>query len=131
MPPRKKQKPLTAAEEEIMAIVWDQGEVTVTQITGIISQQKPVNRNTVQTFLVRMKDKGWVESRRDGQAFVYRPVRQRAESARGKIANLVERYFAGSPIGMVNALLKNQSLSTEEADELRSLIDDAENKKRK
>ncbi len=66
---------------------------------------------------------------RNGPAVVYRPVRQRAESTRGKVAALLERYFAGSPIELVNALLKNPALSAEEVPELRALIDNAESKK--
>lgn len=109
-----------------MAIVWEHLEITVNEVTRIINESRPTNRNTIQTFLVRMKEKGWVDSRKEGASFAFFPTRPRNESAKGKVASLLDRYFGGSPIEMVNTLLKDQSLTADQAEELRKLIDKAE-----
>lgn len=122
----KKLKPLSSAQEEIMEIIWKRGEVAVSDVVDIISKRRTTSRTTVQTLLVRMKEKGWVKTRQVGQAFVYRATRKRSTTVVQKAKNLLNDYFEGSAKKLLNALLEGDSLSSEEADELRELIDRAE-----
>lgn len=109
-----------------MNIVWEKGEVTVNDVVRIIGKKRPTKRTTIQTLLGRMKEKGWVTTRKVGQAFVYRPTRERSVSIRQKVHAMLSRYFEGSAPQLLNALLEDQTLTPEEANELRRVIDQAE-----
>ena len=58
--------PLTAAQREIMEIVWARGEVTVAGVREALSAKRDVARNTVQTMMVRLEDRGWLTHREAG-----------------------------------------------------------------
>ena len=120
--------PLTAAQLEVMQVIWERGEVTVTDVWQAIREIRGVARATVQTVIQRLEDKGWLTHREIGQAFVF-TARHPRESTEGKlVSDLVESAFGGSASGLVKALLHDRKLSVEEAKRIRALIAAAEGK---
>ena len=63
--------PLTDAQREIMEIVWERGEATVSEVRDALAQRRQLARNTVQTMIVRLEEKGWLKHREQGRTFVY------------------------------------------------------------
>ena len=121
--------PLTEAQREIMEVVWNHDEVTVSQVRDELAQKRDVARNTVQTMIVRLEERGWLKHREEGRTFWYSANRPRAASLGAKVAQMIDRLFAGSPEEMVTALMQYRGLSKDEADRIRSMIDAAETKK--
>src|SRR4051812_9328080 len=74
---RMKIDDLSAAEREVMEIVWVRGEVSAKEARDALSRD--VARNTVRTLLERIEEKGWVQHREVGRTFVYRAARPRKE----------------------------------------------------
>ena len=118
--------PLTEAQREIMEVVWDRDEVTVTQVRDELARKRDVARNTVQTMIVRLEERGWLKHREAGRTFWYCANRPRTASLGAKVAQMVDRLFAGSPEEMVTALMEYRGLSPDEADRIRAMIDSAE-----
>ena len=123
--------PLTDAQREIMEVVWDNDEVTVTQVREELARKRDVARNTVQTMIVRLEERGWLKHREEGRTFWYSANRPRTASLGAKVAQMVDRLFAGSPEEMVTALMEYRGLSPDEADRIKEMIDVAETKPRK
>ena len=123
--------PLTDAQREIMEIVWERGEATVTEVRDQLASRRELARNTVQTMIVRLEDRGWLKHRVDGRTFYYSAERPKSASLGAKVAQLVDRFFAGSPEQMVNALMDYRGLTADEADRIRRMIDAAESKQSK
>ncbi|HAW28368.1 MAG TPA: penicillinase repressor [Planctomycetaceae bacterium] len=118
--------PLTEIQREMMEIVWQREEVTVSEVRDALSAQRPLARNTVQTMLVRLEEKGWLKHREQGRTFVYSANRPRTVSLGAKVSQMVGRLFAGSPEEMVTALLEYRGLSADEAERIRAMIEAAE-----
>ena len=118
--------PLTEIQREMMEIVWQREEVTVSEVRDALSAQRPLARNTVQTMLVRLEEKGWLKHRKQGRTFVYSANRPRTVSLGAKVSQMVDRLFAGSPEEMVTALLEYRGLSADEAERIRAMIEAAE-----
>ena len=127
----KDSSPLTAAQREIMEIVWDRGEVTVADVREGLSAKRDIARNTVQTMMVRLEDRGWLTHREVGRSFVYSAKKARKLSLGAKVSQMVDRLFAGSPDEMVTALIDYRGLTPSEAERIREMIDDVEQAKRK
>jgi predicted transcriptional regulator len=123
--------PLTDAQREIMEIVWEKGEVTVSEVRDALARHRELARNTVQTMIVRLEEKGWLRHREDGRTFIYSANRPRAKSLGAKVAQMVDRLFSGSPEEMVTALIEYRGLSADEADRIRSMIDEAETRQKR
>ncbi len=123
--------PLTDAQREIMEIVWERGEVTVSQVRDALAERRELARNTVQTMIVRLEEKGWLKHRAEGRTFVYSANRPRTVSLGAKVSQMVDRLFAGSPEEMVTALIEYRGLSRAEAERIRDMIDEADTKKKR
>jgi len=117
---------LTELQRELMSIVWDAKEVTVSEVWQELARSRPLARNTVQTLMVRLEEKGWLLHREEGRKFVYRAAKPRRSSLGSKVTQMIDRFFAGSAEEMVTALLEHRGLSEEEAKRIRKLIADSE-----
>jgi predicted transcriptional regulator len=117
---------LSAAQLEIMTLFWDEGELGVAQVWKLLRARRPVARNTVQTTLTRMAEKGWLEVRPAGNAHLFRAARPRKAAARGMVGQLVDTVFGGSTSRLIATLLENRRISSDEAERIRKLIDAAE-----
>ena len=123
---KKETSPLTAAQREIMEIVWEKGEVSVTDVRDLLSRRRDVARNTVQTMIVRLEEKGWLRHREQARTFYYSAARPKRVSLGAKVSQMVDRLFAGSPEEMVTALIEYRGLSKAEAERMREMIEAAE-----
>ena len=79
-------------------------------------------------MIVRLEEKGWLKHREQGRTFIYSANRDRAVSLGAKVSQLVDRLFAGAPEELVTALIEYRGLSSEEANRIRAMIDEAEAK---
>ena len=120
---QKAESKLTPAQLEIMNLFWVHGELGVAQVWGFLSGHRKVARNTVQTTLTRLVDKGWLVARANGNAFCFRAARGRTSTLRGILTQLLDSAFAGSASGLIMALLDTRRLSADEVKHIRKLID--------
>jgi BlaI family penicillinase repressor len=116
---------LTPAQMEVMDLVWDQGEIGVAEAWKALSARRPVARNTVQTTLARLHERGWLRAREDGNAFVYTAVRPRQSVVSRMVERLADTAFGGSLSGLVAAIIESPRLSQAEAQRIRAIVDQA------
>lgn len=128
MPHPSRLPPLSDAQLEIMNVVWDLGEVSVADVRDLLSKQRSISRNTVQTVMTRLSEKGWLKYRKRGRAFLFKASVPRDSTLRVLVNRLVETAFSGSAEGLVLAMLEGRDLSGEEAERIRKLINDAKGK---
>src|SRR5262245_34142284 len=114
---------LTPAQLRIMNLLWEHGELGVAQVWKLLCERQNVARNTVQTTLTRLADKGWLAVRREGNADVFRAARPRNTVVRGLVGQLIDTVFEGSTSGLIATLLENRRISADEAERIRELID--------
>ena len=119
---------LTKAQRDIMEVVWAAGEVTVTEVRDALAKQREVARNTIQTMMVRLDERGWLKHREQGRTFIYSAARPKTVSLGAKVSQMVDRLFAGSPENLVNALIEYRGLSSDESERIREMIEQAEAK---
>ena len=118
--------PLTDAQREIMEVVWRKEEVTVSEVRAELANHRELARNTVQTMMVRLEERGWLKHRQQGRTFYYSANAPKSKSLGAKVVQMVDRFFAGSPEEMVTALIEYRGLSSDEARRIRQMIADAE-----
>ena len=118
--------PLTEAQVEIMNAVRERGEATVSEVWNDLSSRRPWARNTVQTLMVRLEEKGWLKHRAEGNAFVYSAAVERRRALRQAVSRLVDTAFAGSAEGLIMALLDGRGITPEEAARIHRLIEKEE-----
>lgn len=121
--------PLSEAQIEIMDLVWDHGETTVTDLWNALSERRAVARTTVLTVMDRLVKKGWLKRRTVEREHVYSAARTREVTLGGLVRRLVDTAFAGSAENLVVALLDGRGVTEEEAKRIRKLIDQSRRKR--
>jgi BlaI family penicillinase repressor len=106
-----------------MDCVWDLGEATVREVKERLDEGSPRAYNTVLTVMRILRDKGFLESRREGRSDVYRPTVPRRVAARRPLRELLDRFFAGSATALVNQLLDSADLDPDEIRAIRRTVD--------
>lgn len=77
-------------EMAIMIILWQRSPLTVRQVHGRLSRQRPLAYTTIMTVMGRLARKGVLQREKQGRAFIYRPTRSR-EQLRADLAGVVSR----------------------------------------
>ena len=116
---------LTDAELRIMQVLWDRGPSTAAEIVDALPRKQKVADSSARTILRILEQKNYVRHSKDGRAFVYRAVVERAEARKSVLEYVVARFFNSSPELLVLNLLENETIDPAEIDRLRALIDDA------
>ena len=129
MPGQNSKPPLAEAQLEIMNILWRSGGGTVADVLAQIREHRLVSRNTIQTMLSRLDEKGWLTHRDEGGTFFYSPAVPREEVQGQVLGRVVDTVFDGSAAGIVMTLLQNRSLTRTEAARIRRMIKEAEDRK--
>lgn len=106
----------------IMQVLWERGRATAREITDTINASEPIAHSTVQTLLRGLEDKGSVAHEAQDRTFVFYPLVQEHEYKHRATRDLVERVFGGSVGSLVAHLLNSESVSREEIDQIRKLI---------
>jgi predicted transcriptional regulator len=113
---------LTPAEAQIMDCVWELGEATVRDVKEKLDRSKPVAYTTVQTMMSILREKGFLESRREGRADVYRPLVGREEMGTSRLRDILDLFFSGSAAALVSHLIESQQVSEEEVEKMRRAV---------
>ena len=121
---KKRKRKLSPANLEIMKVVWEKGEVTVSDVVEAINAERlePVRRTTVQVQMNRLEDYGWLKHRSEGRAYVYSAVVEKHKTRREILEDIKIRVFGGSRAELVKCLLEDEDLAPEEIEELRKLL---------
>ncbi|TWT98159.1 Penicillinase repressor [Botrimarina colliarenosi] len=116
---------LTAAEAEVMNIVWDVGDVTISDIVERLPRS--LAYTTVMTTTRILEEKGYVKkSGKRGRAFVYEP-RVGRDAARGSMSHEVaRRLFGGSMKSLVLNLVHDDAIGADDLAELKQMIESLE-----
>jgi len=121
MPPRKSNT-LTEAELRLMKILWRRGESAVTDLVAALPEGEPLAYNSVLTTVRILEQKGYVEHRQEGRAFVYSPCVAEDEASRTEVRNVLGRFFGNSREQLVLSLLGDEEISAEELERLKDAI---------
>jgi predicted transcriptional regulator len=117
---------LSAAQLEIMNVIWRRGEATISDIWHELQEQRKIARATVQTMVFRLEEKGWLTHREIGQAFMFSATVDQQQTRKTLARNLCDRAFDGSVSGLLWALLDSRRVGTKELERIRELIAKAE-----
>ena len=118
-----KQK-LTAKEEEIMNLIWAQGEICIRDILKLMPDPKP-SYNTVATQVKFLEDKGFVIRKPIANTFLYRPSITEKQYRGSHISTLVEKYFNNSYMSVVSQFVEEEKMDIEELKELIAMIENS------
>jgi len=119
---------LTRRERQIMDVVYQRGQVTVTEVLDDLPD--PPTYSAVRAMLRKLEEKGHLRHDAQGARYVYEATVPREAARENALERLVRTFFDDSPSQTVAALLdlKGDDLTDEELGELADLIERARRK---
>ena len=117
---------LTDKEWHLMEVLWREDGPELGRVVAALAADTGWSRNTVHTYLTRLEKKEVVSIDKDAVPHRYYPAVTREECSAAARHNLVERVYHGSAGKLVAAFVRDGSLTAEERDQLRRLLDEME-----
>ena len=125
MPP-KRSNTLTEAELRIMRILWARGESLVSDLVAALPDEAPLAYTSVLTTVRILEQKGYVEHRQEGRAFLYKPCVAEHEASRSEVNHMLHRFFGNSRERLLLTLLGDGDITHDELQRLKNAIAEAE-----
>ncbi len=121
MPP-KKSNTLTEAELRLMKLLWLRGESAVSDLVAAMPEGEPLAYNSVLTTVRILEQKGYVDHRQEGRAFVYRPCVAEHEASRSEVRHILSRFFGNSRERLLLSMLGDEEMTAVELERLKDAI---------
>src|SRR5215468_10907685 len=119
----------TAAEADILAVLWHLGPATVREVHEAL--EKDCDYNTTLTQMRLMAEKGLLVRSERFRSHVYEPAAPKSEMQMRIAGDLLKRVFGGSPKGLIMSALGAKPTTSEERAEIRRMLDELGKKKRR
>jgi len=112
---------LTERELDIMSVLWELGEATVTEVRDRVDPD--LAYTSVSTMIRMLEMKGYVSHRRgEGKTHVYYPVIDAEAAGESALSRVLKKIYGGSPIKLLAQLVEQNKLSDKELDRMRELL---------
>ncbi|MFA7673278.1 MAG: BlaI/MecI/CopY family transcriptional regulator [Clostridia bacterium] len=109
------------SELKIMEIIWSCEPVSAKQLSLIANSTIGWNKNTTYTVVKKLIEKGVI--RRDEPGFMCTSLLKREDVQRAETEALIHKIYNGSKKALFSALIDDETLSEDEIDELRKMIE--------
>ena len=122
--------PLSKTEEQLMEYLWNQEKAFLKDLIDAFPDPKPA-ATTVATLLKRMTDTGFVGYKLYGNSREYHPMVKKSDYFSKQMKGMIKNSFNDSVLQFASFFTKTSNLSASELKELRKIIDNEIEKKKK
>ncbi len=116
----------TDAELSILKLLWLQGDLKVKEVHE--SLEKKSGYTTILKFMQIMLEKGLIKRLSEKRPHIYRAVAKQSDVERSLLGNWMDKLCKGSAAELAMKALGTRPVSKDDLAELRSLLDDLEEK---
>jgi Predicted transcriptional regulator len=114
---------ITDSEWVVMKVLWEKSPLLNRDIIKSVSERSKWNTKTIDTLLRRLVDKGAVGYKLiNSKVREYFPLVSHEECEKVESETFLKKVYDGSVSMLIAGLLKHQTVSKEELEKLRELI---------
>lgn len=115
---------ISETEWEIMKVLWRRSPLTANEIIEALTAQDPTwHPQTAKTLLNRLVKKKALAFKKEGRAYLYRPLVLEKECVTAASESFLVRIFGGSLKPMLVHFLETKNFSPAEIAELKKLLE--------
>lgn len=112
---------LPDSEIKVMDFLWEKGKASAKETAQYMGEAYGWKKNTTYTVLSNLHEKGVLNRSEPG--FICSPLIDRAQVGKVEAETLLKKFYKGSPAALFAAFLDEKSISDEELDEIKKMID--------
>ena len=117
--------PLNKNELEVMCILWEYGELKPAQVQE--QYPEPIKNATLRSILRALVEKGHVVRKKKGKAYFYKAKTTHRNHLLRTFKFMARIFTGGSTTHLIAQLIKNETLSSKEKEELKKILEDTIN----
>ncbi len=113
---------LSQFEWLIMNHLWEIEKASAREVMEAMPGEAQRAYTTIQTYLERLVDKGYLTKEKIGMVNFYTAQVPRAAVVDGATSTFIDRVFQGSGSSLAAYLLKNKKLSTDDLKQIQDIL---------
>lgn len=117
---------ISAAEIEIMQVLWQQSPLSADQIVDRLQQKKDTHPRTAKTLLNRLLKKQALGFHEKNRKYHYYPLINKTDFYREQSDAFLENFFDGRLTPLISLFSERNRLSDDDLNELKMLIEKIE-----
>ena len=118
---------ISETEWEIMRVLWTGAPRSAAEVIDVLVRRDASwHPKTIKTFLTRLVNKGALDFRKDGRAYLYLPLVTEKECVDAASETFLDRVFGGSLKPMLAHFVEHKKLSATEIQDLKKLLEQGE-----
>ena len=114
---------LSQFEWLIMNHLWINDKASAREVMESMPEEAQRAYTTIQTYLERLVDKGYLAKEKIGMVNFYTTQVPREEVVDGATLSFIERVFQGSGSNLAAYLLKNKSLDPDDLQKIKDILE--------
>lgn len=123
---------VTEAELAVLQVLWDQGPATVRHLADTLYPGGTSSQYaTVQKLLDRLEGKHYVQRNRESWPHVFHAIVDRTELIGRRLQTTANELCNGSIEPLLTHLVRSKSLTAEDRESLRGLLDELDQKSKR
>ncbi|MFW3331532.1 CopY/TcrY family copper transport repressor [Aerococcus viridans] len=116
---------VSAAEWEVMRVVWAQKETNSRTIIASLEDKKDWKAATIKTLIGRLTKKGWLETTKNGKSFIYRPAIDEDTALENQAQTLLNGWCNTDADKVISALIQASVLDDRMKHNILNALDQA------
>jgi BlaI family transcriptional regulator, penicillinase repressor len=121
---------ISEAEWEVMNVLWQKWPQTANDVITSLQGQKDWKAKTIRTLLDRLVQKGVVHVDKEHRVYTFFPLYSQDDCQRAEAESFIKRIYGGTVKSMLVQFIEEDSLSEEDIEELKSILDEKPKKKK-
>ena len=112
---------LTPRELDIMGVLWELGEATVTEVRDRVDPD--LAYTSISSMIRTLEIKGYISHRRgEGKTHIYFPTIDPETAGESALSRVLDKVYGGSPIKLLAHLMEQRRVSDKELERMRELL---------
>jgi len=117
---------LSQFEWLIMNHLWGLEKASAREIMEVLPEDAQRAYTTIQTYMERLVEKGYLSKEKIGMVNFYTPEVPRDAVVDGATTSFIERVFQGSGSSLAAYLLKNKKLNSDDLAKIKRILEEGE-----
>jgi predicted transcriptional regulator len=119
---------ITSKELELLKICIEKERASAREIYEESLKERKRSYTTIKTLLDRMVDRGFLRRQMDGNAYIYTPTVTESQAVGKAIDEFVKSMLGNTVFPLFSYFAQKKKMKKEDLEEIRKLIDKAEEK---
>lgn len=120
----KKVPSISEAEWEVMNVLWDQSPQTASEVIHSLQEHSDWKPKTIRTLLDRLVQKNVVGVNREQKVYTFYPLYSQKDCQHAEAESFLKRIYGGTLKSMLVQFIQEDSLTEEDIQELRSMLNE-------